>query len=101
MTFLWNDVAITQLRTENIALKSQLSDIVSKGNEMEQYSGMDNLVINGLKTSAADVAGADVVASSSTSLQKQFIDVCNNDLHISVMFCSLKSKVVSNKIDKP
>ena len=79
------DIVITQLRTENTALKSQLSDIVSKRNEMEQYSRMDNLVINGLKTSAADVAGADVVANSSTSLQKQFIDFCNNDLHITVM----------------
>ena len=36
---------------------------------MEQYSRMDNLVINRLKTSAADVAGADVVANSSTNLQ--------------------------------
>ena len=79
------DVVITQLRTENIALKSQLLDIVSKGNEMEQYSRMDNLVNNGLKTSAADIAGADVVASSSTSLQKQFIDFSNYDLHISVL----------------
>ena len=64
------DIVITQLRTENTALKSQLSDIVSKGNEMKQYSRMDNLVINGLKTSAADFAVADVVASSSTSLHK-------------------------------
>ena len=62
------DIVITQLRTENIALKSQLSDIVSKGNAMEQCSRMDNLIINGLKTYAADVAGADIVASSSTNL---------------------------------
>ena len=46
---------------------------------------MDSLVINGLKTSATDVAGAGLVASSSTSLQKHFTDLCNNDLHISVM----------------
>ena len=38
------DIVITQLCTENTALKSKLSDIVSKGNEMEQYSRMDNLV---------------------------------------------------------
>jgi septal ring factor EnvC (AmiA/AmiB activator) len=86
------DAVIASLRDENKDMKSTISSLQVKLNDIEAYQRRDNLIISGLAVRAADViaASSDDLAESSTSVTKQVVDFCTN-----VIQCPISEEDIS------